>query len=113
MIAPLTIPSTSTLSPFVMALAEIELVPFRYSVESVLLTLTFWPADVKTTKLDADKLSTVPATPPVAGEERALDLTLPDMLCPGAGMGVVVTAPTTTTVALKTINLLTRWNDMN
>jgi hypothetical protein len=40
-VVPLTVPSTRTLSPFLMALAEVELVPFRYVVEDALLTVTF------------------------------------------------------------------------
>jgi hypothetical protein len=41
MVVPLTVPSTRTLLPFLTALAEIELVPFRYVVEDALLTVTF------------------------------------------------------------------------
>jgi hypothetical protein len=41
MVVPLVVPSTRTLSPFVMALAELELVPFSYVVEAALLTVTF------------------------------------------------------------------------
>jgi hypothetical protein len=41
MVVPLVIPSTRTLSPFLMALAEVEVVPFRYFVEDALLTVTF------------------------------------------------------------------------
>jgi hypothetical protein len=41
MVVPLVIPSTRTLSPFVMALAERELVPLRYVVEDTFLTVTF------------------------------------------------------------------------
>jgi hypothetical protein len=63
--------------PFVTALAEVELVPFRYVVEDAFLTVTFWPADVDTVKLDADTLLTVPTTPPAAGADRALDPALP------------------------------------
>jgi len=37
----LTVPSTRTLSPFVMALAEVELVPFWYTVEDASSTVTF------------------------------------------------------------------------
>jgi hypothetical protein len=57
-----------------MALAELELVPFRYFVEDAFLTVTFWPAVVKIVKLDLDTLSTVPDDPPAAGPDRALDL---------------------------------------
>jgi hypothetical protein len=56
-----------------MALAEIELVPFWYFVEDALSTVTFWPADVVSVKLDLDTLLTVPTVPPAAGPERALD----------------------------------------
>jgi hypothetical protein len=37
---PLTVPSTRTLSPFLMALSEVELVPLRYVVDEALLTVT-------------------------------------------------------------------------
>ena len=39
--AKLTVPSTRTLSPVVMALAEVEPVPFWYVVEEASLTVTF------------------------------------------------------------------------
>jgi len=73
MVVPLVIPSTRTLSPVVMALAEVELVPFWYVVEDASLTVTFTPADVDIVKLDVDTLLIVPADPPVAGPDRALD----------------------------------------
>jgi hypothetical protein len=41
MVVPLVVPSTRTLSPVVIALAEVELVPFRYVVEDASLTVTF------------------------------------------------------------------------
>jgi hypothetical protein len=41
MVVPLVVPSTRTLSPFVIALAEVELVPFWYVVDDALLTVTF------------------------------------------------------------------------
>jgi hypothetical protein len=40
-VVPLVVPSTRTLSPLVMALAEVGVVPFWYVVEEALLTLTF------------------------------------------------------------------------
>jgi len=40
-VVPLVVPSARTLWPFLTALAEIELVPVRYFVEDVLLTVTF------------------------------------------------------------------------
>ena len=73
MVVPLTVPSTRTGSPVVMALAEVELVPFWYVVEDTLLTVTFCPADVDSVRLDVDTLATVPTTPPAAGPDRALD----------------------------------------
>jgi|GEM_PF-4113286 len=73
MVVPFVIPSTRTLSPFVMELAERELVPFRYVVEDTFLTVTFWPAGVVIVKLDVDTPSTVPDDPPAAGPDRALD----------------------------------------
>jgi hypothetical protein len=41
MVVPLVVPSTRTLSPVVMALAEVELIPFWYVVEDASLTVTF------------------------------------------------------------------------
>jgi hypothetical protein len=38
---PFVVPSTRTLLPFVMALAAMELVPFSYFVDDVLVTVTF------------------------------------------------------------------------
>jgi hypothetical protein len=37
----LVVPSTSTASPCLTALAEAELVPFRYVVDDAFLTVTF------------------------------------------------------------------------
>jgi hypothetical protein len=77
MVVPLVVPSARTLSPVVMALAEVEVVPFWNVVEDASLTVTCWPADVVIVKPDADRLSTVPAAPPEAGPDRALDAPLP------------------------------------
>jgi hypothetical protein len=41
MVLPLTVPSTRTFAPFLMALAEVELVPMLYVVDEALLTVTF------------------------------------------------------------------------
>jgi hypothetical protein len=41
MVTPLVVPSTRTGSPVVMALAEVEFVPFWYVVEDASLTVTF------------------------------------------------------------------------
>jgi hypothetical protein len=49
----------------------------RYVVEDFLSTVTFWPADVDTVKLDVDTLLTLPTTPPAAGPDRALAPALP------------------------------------
>jgi hypothetical protein len=89
MVVPLVVPSTRTGSPVVTALAEVELVPFRYVVEDASLTLTFWPAAVVSVKLDVDTLATVPDEPPAAGPDRALDppppaAGAPATLVPGA-----------------------------
>ena len=46
-----------------MALAEVELVPFWYFVEDVSSTVTFWPADVVSVKVDLDTLPTVADAP--------------------------------------------------
>jgi hypothetical protein len=73
MVVELTVPSSSTCVPFLMALAEIELDPFLYFVEDVSSTVTFWPAEVVIVKPDLDTLVTVPDDPPAAGPDRALD----------------------------------------
>src|ERR1700730_488936 len=78
MVVLLVVPSTRTGSPVVMALAEVELVPFWYVVEDVSLTVAFTPADVVLVKLDVDTLLTVPIDPPAAGPDRALDPPPPD-----------------------------------
>jgi hypothetical protein len=77
MVVPLTVPSTRTLSPFLMALAEVELVPLLYFVEDALWTVTFCPADVDTVKLDLDTPLTVPTVPPEAGPEHSMLLLRP------------------------------------
>jgi hypothetical protein len=41
MVVPDVVPSTRTGLPCVTALAEVELVPFRYVVEDAVLTVTF------------------------------------------------------------------------
>jgi hypothetical protein len=41
MVVPLVVPSTSTLTPFLTAFAELEAVPLRYFVEDAFLTVTF------------------------------------------------------------------------
>jgi hypothetical protein len=41
MVVALVVPSTRTSLPFVMALAEVDLVLFRYVVDDVFLTITF------------------------------------------------------------------------
>jgi hypothetical protein len=73
MVCPSTDPSTRMLSPFVMALAEVELVPFWYVVEDASLTVTFTFVGVDIVKLDVDMLLTVPVDPPAAPSDRALD----------------------------------------
>ena len=87
MVVPLTVPSTRTLAPFLMALARIERVPFRYVVADAVLMVTFCPADVEIVKLDLDTLATVPDVPPAAGPDRALDSPLPCTACPEAAAG--------------------------
>jgi hypothetical protein len=61
-----------------LAVVEAEVVPFWYVVDDASLTVTAWPAGVVSVKLDVDALATVPAVPPSAGPERALDPTPPD-----------------------------------
>jgi hypothetical protein len=53
--------------------AEAEVVPSSYLVVDAFLTVTFWPAEVVSVKLDLETLETVPDDPPAAGPERALD----------------------------------------
>jgi hypothetical protein len=80
-----------------MALADVDVVPFWYVVEETSLTVTFCPADVVMVKPDVDTLPTVPAAPPAAGPDRALDPPARDPNPPaevlagaaGAGGGVV------------------------
>jgi hypothetical protein len=78
MVVPLVVPSTRTPSPVLIAPAEVELVPFWYVVEDASSTVTSYPADVVTVKLDVDMLMTVPDAPPAAGPDRALDPPPPD-----------------------------------
>src|SRR4051812_48274423 len=73
MVVPSTVPSTRTLTPLPMARADVELVPFVYLVDDFLSRVTFCPADVVIVKLAVDPSATVPAAPPAAGPERALD----------------------------------------
>jgi hypothetical protein len=91
-VVPLVVPSTRTLSPLVMALAETELVPLLYFVEDAFLMVTFWPAPVSTVKLEPETLATVPDDPPAAGTERALDPPLPRTPCLDADDAVVAAA---------------------
>ena len=49
------------------------MVPFRYALEEVSLTVTFSPADVFNVKPEVDTLVTLPDEPPAAGPDRALD----------------------------------------
>jgi hypothetical protein len=75
------VPSTSAVSPLVMAIEDVELVPFSYVVEDVSLTVTFWPVEVESPKLDVDTLVTLPIDPPAAGPDRALDPPPPGACC--------------------------------
>jgi len=56
------------------------------------LTVTFWPADVVRVKPEADRLLTVPADPPAAGPDRALDPPPPDAGPPAVLLLVLVLA---------------------
>jgi hypothetical protein len=81
-VVPLTVPSTRTVWPFL-------------TVVEALVTVTFWPADVVSVKLDWDTLPTVPTVPPAAGPERAFDAPPPPPPKPGRPAGaaeVVVVA---------------------
>jgi hypothetical protein len=59
--------------------------------------VTFWPPEVVSVKPDEDTLLTVPAAPPAAGPDRALDPLAPDPEPPAKGWlleaVVVVVAP--------------------
>jgi hypothetical protein len=65
------------------------------------LTVTFWPAEVDSVKLDADMLATVPTAPPAAGPDLVLDPPPPEPEPPGPEpppklwllLAVVVEAP--------------------
>jgi hypothetical protein len=97
---PLVHPSTSTGSSFVTALAEAELVAFWYVVKAPSVTVTFWFPDVVViVKLAVDMLLTVPAAPPGAGPDRALDPSpldpeqLPELLAEGLEEGLAEPLP--------------------
>jgi hypothetical protein len=95
MVVPLTVPSTRTVSPVVMALAEVAFVAFLDVVAEASLTVTCCPGDVDSVKLDAETVPTVPTAPPAAGPDRALDPLPPDprrsvALLPGPGCPDVV-----------------------
>jgi hypothetical protein len=83
-VVPLVIPSTRTGLPVVTAVADVARVPFVYFVEDASRTVTFWPADVDTVKLDVETLPTVPIVPPAAGPDRALDPTFAVGVVPAA-----------------------------
>jgi hypothetical protein len=99
MVVPLVVPSTRTGLPVVTALAEVELVPFRYVVEDAVFTVTFSPADVDTVKPDVDTLLTVPTVPPAAGPDRALDPAFAVLLLEPES-AIAMTTTTTTTKAM-------------
>jgi hypothetical protein len=61
MVVPLTVPRTSTRTPFLIAPAALAL-----------LMVTVWPAEVEIVKPDVDTLATAPIAPPAAGPDRAL-----------------------------------------
>jgi hypothetical protein len=93
MVVLLTVPSTRTDSPVVIALAEAGLVPFWYVVEDASLTVTFCPADVVIVKPEVDTLPTVPDDPPEAGPDRALDPPPPELLAAAGLLEVALTIP--------------------
>src|SRR5579871_6352118 len=103
MVVPLVVPSTRTLSPGLIELAEIEAVPLRYFVEDTVLTVTFCPAAVVSVKLDVETAAILPTAPPAAGPERALDPRGPGAPWSAAGVGeaaVVVVLALVLAVAL-------------
>jgi hypothetical protein len=91
---PLVHPSTSTDPSFLMALAEVDFFSFWYVVKapSVMVTVCF--PDVVIVKLAVDTLLTVPAAPPGAGPDRALDPSpldpeqLPELLAEALAKGL-------------------------
>jgi hypothetical protein len=85
------VPSTRTGSPVVTALAEAGLVPFSYVVVEASLTVTFCPPAVDSVNPEEDTLLTVPADPPAAGPDRALEPP-PDPKPPAGLLAVAVEA---------------------
>jgi hypothetical protein len=84
-VVPLVVPSARTFVPLVMAEAVVALVPFRYFVEDVAVTVTFWAAEVVMVKPVLVTLSTVPIAPPAAAADRALLPWPPVVPPPGPG----------------------------
>jgi hypothetical protein len=81
-VVPSVVPRTRTGSPVVMALDDVELVPFWYVVPDASLMVTFWPADVDRVNPELVSALTVPTVPPAAGPDRALDAPPPDLGAP-------------------------------
>jgi hypothetical protein len=78
----LSVPSTSTVSPWVTALAVAAVVPCSYFVDDVSLTVTFCPVGVTSVKPEPERLLTVPIDPPAAGPDREFDPPPPDPVPP-------------------------------
>jgi hypothetical protein len=92
MVVPLVVPRTRTVSPVLMAPAEVGPVPVVYVVEDASATVTFCPAAVDRVKLEVDTLATVPTAPPAAGPERAFAPPRPSANPPGVAEGDVAVA---------------------
>ena len=92
MVVPLVVPSTRTG------------VPFRYVAEDAFCTVTFWPADVVTVKLDVETPLTVPTTPPAAGPDRALGPGFAALLLEPESAMAMTTTTTTITAMPAAIN---------
>ncbi|HEY5195617.1 MAG TPA: hypothetical protein VIJ51_01160 [Solirubrobacteraceae bacterium] len=86
-------------------LAVADFVPFSYLVDDVSLTVTFSPATVNSPNPDTDTLLTVPADPPAAGPDRALDPPPPGTAFPDVAAAdvAVVAAPEPGLAAAPTI----------
>jgi hypothetical protein len=109
-VVPSVVPRTRTGAPVVTAVGEVELVPFWYVVEDASSTVTFCPADVVIVKPEVDMLLTVPAAPPEAGPDRAVDPPLPDPMPtaePRPGTDCAAVAPGDVSVADEDVMRLT------
>jgi hypothetical protein len=108
MVVPLVVPRAKTGSPTATTLADVWLAARWKVVAGPSLTVTCWPAEVVSVKLDVDNALTVPTAPPNAGPDRALPgppagpAATPLALAVGAGFVAEDAAtPTETPVAVR------------